>query len=108
MLKLDLMPMNNGQEHWGALEWEKPMKEEKEFSDGVTHNQNDYIFALRRFKSSIYRAKSRTFPGADINSDHDVVMMTMKLKLKQNFWSHSSRLKFNLEKLKDPGVTDCF
>ena len=31
MLRLDLMPMNNGQEQWDALEWEKPMTEEKDF-----------------------------------------------------------------------------
>ena len=32
----------------------------------------------------------------------------MKLKLKQNFQSHGSRLKFSLEKLKDPEVADLF
>ena len=31
MLRLDLMSMNNGQEQWEALDWEKPMKEEKYF-----------------------------------------------------------------------------
>ena len=78
------------------------------FADGVTHNQIDYILVPGRFKSSINRAKTRTFPGADINSDHDLVMMTMKLKLKQNLRSHGSRLKLNLEKLNDPEVPDLF
>ena len=27
----DLMPMNNGQEQWDGLEWEKPTKEEIDF-----------------------------------------------------------------------------
>ena len=54
------------------------------------------------------RAKSRTFPGADINSDHDLVMMTMKLKLKQTLRSHGSKLKFTLERLKVPKVADLF
>ena len=31
MLRLDTMPMNNGQEQCDALEWDKPMKEEKDF-----------------------------------------------------------------------------
>ena len=31
MLRLDLMSMNNGQEQWDALEWDKPTKEEKDF-----------------------------------------------------------------------------
>ena len=59
--------------------------------DGVTHNRIDYILAPRRFKPSINGAKSRTFPGTDKNSDHDLAIMTMKLKLKQNLRSHGSR-----------------
>ena len=75
--------------------------------DGVTHNQIDYILAPRRFKSSINRAKSRTIPGADIKTDHDLVMvMTMKLKLKKNLRNRGPRLKFNLEKLKDAQLAD--
>ena len=67
-----------------------------------THNQIDYILAPRRCKSSINRAKSRTFSGADINSDNDLVMITMKLKLKKNLRKHSPRFfRFNLE-MKDP------
>ena len=77
------------------------------------HTQPDRLYYRttvqhHRFKSSINRAKSRTFPGADINSDHDLVIITMKLKLKQNLRSHGSRLKFNLEKRKDPEVADRF
>ena len=52
--------------------------------------------------------KSRTFLEADINSDHDLVMMTMNLKLKKNLRNHGPRLKFNFEKLKDPHVADLF
>ena len=52
--------------------------------DGVADNQTDYILVPRRFKSSINSARSRTSPGADINSDHDFVMMTTKAKLKKN------------------------
>ena len=29
-VKVDLMPMNSGQEQWDALEWDKLMKTEKE------------------------------------------------------------------------------
>ena len=46
--------------------------------------------------------------GAGINSDHNLVMMTMKLKLNHDLRSHGSRLKFNLEKLKDREVADLF
>ena len=63
-------------------------------TDGVTRNQIDYIHVPRRFEYSINIAKSRAFPGADISSDHDLAMMTMKLKLKQNA---DSRLKTQVQ-----------
>ena len=45
-------------------------------------NNIDYILAPRRFKCNTNsRVKSRTFLGADNSSDHDLVMMTRKLKL---------------------------
>ena len=50
---------------------------------------------------SIKRNKSKTFQDADINSDHDLVMITMKLKMKKNLRNHGPRLEFNLEKLKE-------
>ena len=31
MLRLDLMHLNSGKEQWDNMEWEKPMKEEKDF-----------------------------------------------------------------------------
>ena len=35
-----------------------------------------------------------------------MVMMTMRLKVKQNLRNHVSRLEFKLEMLKDPEVAD--
>ena len=52
-------------------------------ANGVTHYHLDYILAPRHFKSSINRAKSKTFPGVDNSSNDDTVMIAMKLKLKQ-------------------------
>ena len=37
----------------------------------------------KRFKTSVNIAKTRSFPGADIGSDHELVMMTFKLYLKR-------------------------
>ena len=51
-------------------------------NSGQVHNQIDFILALQCFKSSINKAKTKTFPGADIGSNHDLVMTTLKLKLK--------------------------
>ena len=76
--------------------------------NGVTHNQIDYILAPWQFKLSINRAKSRAFLGADIHSDHDLVIMTMKLILKKNLRNHDPNPQFNLEELKAPQVADLF
>ena len=45
-------------------------------------------------------ARTRSFPGADFGSDHDLLMMTFKPK--------HTRLKFDLENLKDPNVLETF
>ena len=54
----------------------------------------------------------RSFPGADIGSDHDLLMMTFRLRLKKKIKKSASqkhtRLKFDLEKLKDPNVLETF
>ena len=50
----------------------------------------------------------RTFPGADISSDHDLMMTTFKLKLKVKHCPKIPCICFNLEKLKDPEVTKVF
>ena len=53
-------------------------------------------------------ARTRSFLGADIGSDHDLLMMTFRLRLKKISKSKHTRLKFDLEKLKDPNVLETF
>ena len=72
------------------------------------HNQIDYILVPQRFRSSINRAQTRTFPGADVGSDHDLVFMNFKLKLSQIPQQKFIRLKFDADKLKDPTVHEAF
>ena len=48
-------------------------------TNGGYHNQIDYIMVRRRFMTSVNTAKTRSFPGADIGSDHDLVMMSFRL-----------------------------
>ena len=62
----------------------------------------------RHFQTSVNIAKTRSFPGADIGSDHDLVMMTFKLHLKKISKQGHSRIRFDLEKLKDPEVAETF
>ena len=76
--------------------------------NGKYHNQIDYIMIKRRFQTSVNIAKTRSFPGADIGSDHDLVMMTFKLHHKKVSKQGHARIRFDLEKLMDPGVTETF
>ena len=76
--------------------------------DGITHNQIDFILTPQRYKSSINKAKTRTYPGADIGSDHDLVLCTMRLKLKNKRRDKRVRLRFDVEKLKDPKIAEMF
>ena len=62
----------------------------------------------RRFQSSVNIAKTRSFPGADIGSDHEIVMMTFKLRLQRVENQGSIRIRFSLEKLKDPNIAEFF
>ena len=76
--------------------------------NGEVHNQIDYILTPCRFKSSINTAQTRSFPGADVGSDHDLVLTTLRLKLKSKKKEKSPRIKFDLEKLKDPEIMEVF
>ena len=68
-----------------------------------------YKWDITGLKSSSNRILSGTFPGADISSDHDIVVMTLRLKLKENLQSHGTRLSSStLKKLKYPQVADLF
>ena len=48
------------------------------------------------------------FPGADTGNDHDLLMMTFRPRLKRISKPKHTRLKFDLEKLKDPNVLETF
>ena len=70
--------------------------------DGTHHNQTDYILVKKRFRSGIKTARTRTFPSADVGSDHDMVMMTSQTRLKNSRKPTQPRIRFDLEKLNDP------
>ena len=42
----------------------------------------DYIMINQRFKNCVMQA--RTYPGADINSDHNPVTFKFKIKIEEN------------------------
>ena len=62
----------------------------------------------KRFKTSVNIAKTGGFQGADIGSDHELVMMTFKLHLKRAKKQCNRRIRFDHEKLKGPEVAEIF
>ena len=66
--------------------------------DGKTRNQIDYIMINTRFRNSVKQAK--TYPGADIGSDHNPVVATVKINLKR-IKKKVNMEQFNLDMLKD-------
>ena len=51
----------------------------------------------------------QTTSGADIGSDHYLVLTTIKLKLKTKHFTKSAGIRFDLEKLKkDPKIAEVF
>ena len=52
--------------------------------------------------------RDRSFPGADIGSDHELVLMSFRLRLKKIKKLGPTRIKFDLEKLRDPNVAEVF
>ena len=52
--------------------------------------------------TSINRNKTRSFPGAEIGNDHDMVMMTLDLRLQiPDKTNNFTRNKCNRDKLKN-------
>ena len=72
--------------------------------DGKTHNQIDYILVDRKIQSGINRTRTRVFNKPDIGSDHDPVVMTIKMKLSTNRTKPNQRTMFNLDKLLDTEI----
>ena len=75
---------------------------------GIYHNQIDYILVSKRFSTSVKINKTRSFPGADIGSDHDMLMITFSLHMKNPKKNKFTRNKFDLEKLKNPETKKLF
>ena len=69
-----------------------------------TGHQTDYIMMKKRFWSWINFARTRSFLGADVGSDHDLVVMTFRVHLQKVNKQKGTRMKFNLEKLKHPNI----
>ena len=52
--------------------------------NGQHHNQIGYTLVRKRLRSGVNSARTWSFPGVDIESDHDLPMMTFHLRLKSS------------------------
>ena len=76
--------------------------------DGITKNHIDYILVERQCSSSINGNKTRSFPGADIGSDHQLVMTTLKFKSKTIQKPQSLRVKYDKSRLRNAETSENF
>ncbi|XP_027212995.2 craniofacial development protein 2-like [Penaeus vannamei] len=75
---------------------------------GIRHNQINFILVSKKYQSRINGAKTRVFPGADVGSDHDLLMMTMKVKLASRRTENHARLCYDINKLNDTTIIEEF
>lgn len=57
--------------------WKSPADSE----ENIVRNQIDFILINKRFRNSLSSVK--TYPGADVPSDHNLLLGTLKIKLKK-------------------------
>uniref|UniRef100_A0A8D8YBX5 Craniofacial development protein 2 n=1 Tax=Cacopsylla melanoneura TaxID=428564 RepID=A0A8D8YBX5_9HEMI len=74
--------------------WTKP--------GGLDTYQLDYIM-IRRSQIK-YALQCKTYPGADINTDHNLVFMKMRLDTKRKIKKVANIKKYNLSKLKESNL----
>ncbi|CAF5200883.1 unnamed protein product, partial [Rotaria magnacalcarata] len=71
--------------------WESP--------DGIHKNMIDLVIVQKRWKTSV--TNCRTFQGADISSDHSLVLCNIKLKLKKLQHKPRHDQRYDMNQLKD-------
>ena len=74
----------------------------------MDNHQTDYILVRKLFRSGVIRDRTRSFPGADIESDHDLLTMTFHHRLKNIGKPKHTGLKFDRDKMKDHNVLETF
>lgn len=66
----------------------------------MVRNQIDYILVNKRFRNSC--TTLRTYPRADINSDHVPLMGAFKIRMKRT--NPKRKQRYDLRRLKDPNI----
>src|SRR2546425_789332 len=73
--------------------------------DKVTKNQIDFVLVDKRFRNGIQNSKS--MPGADCDSDHNPVVVKMKIRL-QRVKKAKKTVKWNVNNLKKSEVRNAY
>jgi len=68
--------------------------------------QVDYILVRNRYKNQVKKCKN--YPGADINSDHNLVLIETNLNLKRKESNESTKRKWCMDKLKNEKIRSDF
>ena len=76
------------------------------FPDGKTSNQIDHIAVNGKWRRSLQDV--RTYCGADVNSDHHLLVTSIKLKLRKETSNETSRRQLDISKLKCPKTSRQF
>ena len=74
--------------------------------DGVTHNQIDHITISSKFRRSVLDV--RAYRAADVESDHNLLVGTLNLKLASVGKKQKGRQRYNYQKLKQKDVKQKF
>ncbi|GFS15650.1 craniofacial development protein 2-like [Elysia marginata] len=74
--------------------------------DGKTKNQIDHTLINKKFRTSV--RDTRVQRGADVSSDHYLVKTSLKLKLKRPPNTEKSRLRYDVDKLKNKNIREEF
>ena len=77
--------------------WKSPADQEGR----IVRNQIDYILIRQRYKNAIISAK--TYPSADIGSDHNPVVTKIRLKMKI-IKRRTTNVRIDTSKLRDPVI----
>lgn len=75
--------------------------------DGITRNQIDHVLIDARHASDVEDV--RAYRGADVDSDHFMVVMKYKQRISRVIMKHNPRArKYDCQKLQDPDVREAF
>ncbi|XP_008180216.1 craniofacial development protein 2-like [Acyrthosiphon pisum] len=69
----------------------------------INRYQIDYIMVKNRFKNQV--KESRSYPGADIDSDHNLVMMKCELKFKRIMGKKKEIAQWKIKNLRDGKIS---